>query len=107
LLFDAFGVERISPHAGLVFFSLLMQPAGKLLGVAANAWSRKHEFEADAYAAEAIGGGEPLGRALMSLATDHLSHPSPAPLRVWLDYSHPPLLQRLEALAAHDAPSHS
>lgn len=107
LLFDAFGVERISPHAGLVFFSLLMQPAGKLLGVLSNAWSRKHEFEADAYAAEAIGGGAPLGRALMGLATDHLSHPSPAPLRVWLDYSHPPLLQRLEALAAHDAPSRS
>ena len=32
------------------------------------------------------------------MTSDHLSHPSPAALRVWLDYSHPPLAQRLEAL---------
>ncbi len=98
VLFDAFGVHRISPHVGLFLFSLLLQPVGKLLGVLANAWSRKHEFEADAYAAKVTGSGEPLAEALRKLSTDHLSHPSPAPLRVWLDYSHPPLLRRLEAL---------
>lgn len=98
-LFDAFGVRTISPQVGLVLFSLLLQPVGKLLGVLANAWSRKHEFEADAFAAKAIGGGAPLAEALRKLSSDHLSHPAPAPLRVWLDYSHPPLLQRLEALA--------
>lgn len=97
-LFDAFGVQQISPHVGLFLFSLLLQPVGKLLGVLANAWSRKHEFEADAYAAKVTGSGEPLAAALRKLSTDHLSHPSPASLRVWLDYSHPPLLRRLEAL---------
>jgi STE24 endopeptidase len=102
-LFDAFGVAEISPHVGLVLFSLLLQPVGKMLGAAANAWSRRHEFEADAFAAGAMGSGAPLAAALRKLATDHLSHPSPAPLRVWLDYSHPPLLRRLEALAAHGA----
>lgn len=98
LLFDAFGVKTISPHAGLVFFSILLEPVSKLLSVAANAWSRKHEFEADAYAAEVTGDGAALGEALKKLSADHLSHPSPAALRVWLDYSHPPLLQRLAAL---------
>lgn len=98
LLFDAFGVKQISPHAGLVFFSILLEPVSKLLSVLANAWSRKHEFEADAYAAKVTGDGEALGEALKKLSADHLSHPSPAALRVWLDYSHPPLLQRLEAL---------
>lgn len=98
-LFDAFGVATISPHVGLVLFSLLLQPVAKLLSVAANAWSRRHEFEADAFAAEVMGSGAPLAGALRKLATDHLSHPSPAALRVWLDYSHPPLLRRLEALA--------
>ncbi|MCF7733458.1 MAG: M48 family metallopeptidase [Akkermansiaceae bacterium] len=97
-LFDAFGVHTISPQVGLVLFSLLLQPVGKLLGVLANAWSRKHEFEADAYAVNATGSGAPLAEALRKLSTDHLSHPAPAKLRVWLDYSHPPLLQRLEAL---------
>ncbi len=98
LLFDGFGVNQISPHAGLVFFSILLEPVGKLLAVAANAWSRKHEFEADAYAARVTGDGAALGDALKKLSADHLSHPSPAALRVWLDYSHPPLLQRLDAL---------
>jgi STE24 endopeptidase len=69
-----------------------------LLAVLANAWSRKHEFEADAYAAKVTGDGAALGEALKKLSADHLSHPSPAALRVWLDYSHPPLLQRLSAL---------
>jgi len=98
LLFDAFGVKEISPHVGLVLFSILLEPVSKLLGVLANAWSRRHEFEADAYAAKVTGNGAALGEALKKMTTDHLSHPSPAALRVWLDYSHPPLVQRLEAL---------
>jgi len=98
-LHDAFGVTDISPHAGLVFFTILLEPASKLLSVLANAWSRKHEFEADAYAAQATGTPEALASALRKLSSDHLSHPAPHKLRVILDYSHPPLLQRLQALA--------
>jgi len=98
LLFDAFGVASISPHVGLVLFSILLEPVSKLLGVLANAWSRKHEFEADAYAAAVTADGNALGEALKKLSVDHLSHPTPAALRVWLDYSHPPLLQRIAAL---------
>ena len=98
LLFDAFGVPLISPHVGLVLFSILLEPVGKLLGVVLNAWSRRHEFEADAYAADATGDSAPLAAALKKMTADHLSHPTPGALRVWLDYSHPPLLQRLRAL---------
>jgi STE24 endopeptidase len=98
LLFDAFGVKDISPHVGLVLFSILLEPVSKLLGVLLNAWSRRHEFEADAYAAEVTGDGAPLAAALRKMTADHLSHPTPAKLRVWLDYSHPPLLERLRAL---------
>lgn len=98
LLFDAFGVKPISPHVGLVLFSILLEPVSKLLGVVLHAWSRRHEFEADAYAAEVTGDGAPLASALKKMTADHLSHPSPGKLRVWLDYSHPPLLERLRAL---------
>lgn len=97
-LFDAFGVKTISPHVGIVLFSLLFEPVSRVLGVFANAWSRRHEFEADAFAAESIGASAPLVSALKKLSADQLSHPSPHPLRVWLDYSHPPLLVRLNAL---------
>lgn len=100
LLFDAFGVKQISPHVGLVLFGILLEPVSTLLGVVFNAWSRKHEFEADAFAVEATGDGAPLAHALKKMTTDHLSHPCPAKLRVWLDYSHPPLLERLKALSA-------
>jgi STE24 endopeptidase len=99
LLFDAFRVPQISPHVGLVLFSILLEPVSKLLAVFANAWSRRHEFEADAYAAAMTGEGAALGEALKKMTADHLSHPAPAALRVWLDYSHPPLVQRLAALA--------
>ncbi|RPJ35202.1 MAG: M48 family peptidase [Verrucomicrobiaceae bacterium] len=105
VLFDAFGVQTISPHVGLVLFSILLEPVSKLLGVALNAWSRRHEFEADAYAAEMTGDSAPLAAALKKMTADHLSHPAPAALRVWLDYSHPPLLQRLRALAAVSGPA--
>ena len=98
LLFNAFGVRQISPHVGLVIFSILLEPVAKLLGVLMNSWSRRHEFEADAYAAEVTGDAAPLASALKKMTADHLSHPSPAKLRVWLDYSHPPLLERLRAL---------
>lgn len=97
-LFDAFGVEKISPHVGLVLFSILLEPVSLLLGILLNAWSRKHEFEADAYAAEVTGDGKPLAEALKKMTADHLSHPAPARLRVWLEYSHPPLIERLRAL---------
>ena len=97
-LHDAFFVGKISPHAGLVFFTILLEPASKLLSILANAWSRKHEFEADAYASRSTGTPEALATALKTLTTDHLSHPAPHQLRIVLDYSHPPLLQRLRAL---------
>ena len=97
-LHNAFFVGKISPHTGLVFFTILLEPASKLLSIMANAWSRKHEFEADAYASKATGNPEALANALRKLTTDHLSHPAPHKLRIILDYSHPPLLQRLKAL---------
>ncbi len=97
-LFDAFGVEKISAHVGLVLFGLLFAPASRLLGIAAAAWSRKHEFEADAYAAKATGKPESLVTALKKLSAKNLSNLTPHPFRVFLDYSHPPVLTRIGAL---------
>jgi len=98
LLFDAFGVETISPQVGLVLFGILFTPASRILGVFSNMWSRKHEFEADAYAANAMGEASSLSSALKKLSAKNLSNITPHGLRVFLDYSHPPILQRLNAL---------
>ncbi len=97
-LFDAFGVEHISTYAGLIFFMILFSPVSRVLGVLGNMNSRKHEFEADAYAAQAQGTPDHLIKALKKLAADNLSNLTPHPFPVFLDYSHPPMLVRLQAL---------
>lgn len=103
ILFDAFGVQTISPHVGLVLFGILMTPVSTAVAIALNAWSRKHEFEADAFARQVVGSGSPLADALRRMTMDHLAHPTPSRLRVWLDHSHPPLWERLRALESKEA----
>lgn len=95
--FAAFGVHGQPVGLGLLFFSLLYQPLGMLLGLVSSAMSRKHEFEADAFAAQACTAA-PLMTALKKLSTENLAHPQPHPLTVALHYSHPPLGERLAAL---------
>ncbi len=95
--FHAFGITSLPLGLGLVLFSIVYQPASLLLGLAGNALSRKHEFEADAFAKSACG-GEPLITGLKRLSLDHLTHPNPHVLTVWLHYSHPPIGQRLAML---------
>jgi STE24 endopeptidase len=97
-LFAAFLVEEPSIYAGLVFFGLLYTPIDLVLSAAMQAFSRKHEFEADAFARETTGSGERLASALKGLAADSLQNLTPHPLYVKLHYSHPPLLARIEAL---------
>ncbi len=100
----AFGLDRVSPHAALLCFAILAAPVARLLGVATHAWSRHHEFQADAYARRVTGTPAPLAAALKKLSADNLAHPTPHRLRVILDYSHPPLAERLAALAGGEAP---
>jgi STE24 endopeptidase len=68
-----------------------------LIGLVFSAISRKHEFEADTFAAKACTAA-PLMTALKKLSTENLAHPQPHPLTVILHYSHPPLVERLAAL---------
>jgi STE24 endopeptidase len=92
------GVPAQGTALALLLFMLVVPVFTFPLAPLASALSRRHEFEADAYAAEVTGDGAPLAGALKKMTAEHLSHPSPAKLRVWLDYSHPPLLERLRAL---------
>ena len=96
--FAAFGVRGTPVGMGLILFGLVYKPFGVLTGLLGLAMSRKHEFEADAFAAKAVGSHEPLTEGLKRLSRDHLAHPQPHPLTVWLHYSHPPLIERLAAL---------
>ena len=97
-LFDAFQMETISVYAGLLFFSILYSPIELVLSIVMNVISRKHEYEADAFATETTESAEPLILALKNLSVFNLGHLTPHPLTVILNYSHPPVLQRIAAL---------
>ena len=62
-----------------------------------NIFSRKNEYEADAFAAKNYA-GQPLATALKKLSVKNLSNLRPHPAYVFVHYSHPTLLQRLAAL---------
>lgn len=99
-LFEAFGLERVSTAAGLVFFGLLYTPVELVLQVFLQAYSRRNEFEADAYAVETTGLGSELARGLKKLSADNLSNLTPHPFYVALHHSHPPLGRRVAAIEA-------
>ena len=93
----ALGVEQPSCHSGIIAFGLLYSPVSTLRGIAGNYMSRKHEYQADAFAAEKYK-PEPLQEALKKLSVNNLSNLRPHPVNVFVNYSHPPLLQRLNHL---------
>lgn len=98
-LFAAFRMEHISIYGSLIFFSFIFSPLSLLLGIAVNILSRKHEFEADRYAAQSTGqGGGFLISGLKKLSVANLSNLTPHPAMVFFHYSHPPLLTRIRAL---------
>ena len=103
-LFAAFYVTEPSVYAGLLFFGLLFTPVELVLSVLVNLFSRRNEFEADRFAVETTGSGEPLITALKKLSADTLTNLTPHPLAVFLSYSHPPVLQRIAALRRVDTP---
>jgi STE24 endopeptidase len=97
-LFKAFGVQEPSVYLSLILFGILYTPVSKVSSVLRSVWSRKNEFEADAYAARVTGRSEDLISALKGLTRDNLGNVTPHPLHVFLNDSHPPVLRRIEAL---------
>jgi STE24 endopeptidase len=97
-LYQAFGISGTPLYAGLIFFGFLYAPISMLLGLLGNMMSRKHEFEADAFAAETTRAPGNMIAALKKLSVDNLSNLTPHPLKVFLEYSHPPVLERIKAL---------
>ncbi len=97
-LHQAFFMKQQSIYAGLMFFGLLYTPIELVLSVIMQIISRKHEYEADHFAAETVKEPGSLTDALKKLAATNLSNLTPHPFHVFLNYSHPPLLQRLQAI---------
>ena len=97
-LFAAFYMENMSVYAGLIFFGMLYAPIEMILSIFMQVFSRKNEYEADKYASDTTGKPADMIDALKKLSVNNLSNLTPHPLYVFLNYSHPPVLQRIRAL---------
>ncbi len=98
-LFDAFFVEEKSVYAGLIFFGLLFSPIDFFIGIFMQMYSRKNEYEADRFAVETTGESVPMADALKKLSVHNLSNLVPHPFYVFMNYSHPPVLDRIRAIS--------
>jgi STE24 endopeptidase len=97
-LFEAFYVQDPSVYAGLVFFALLYAPLDFVTGVFMQMFSRRNEYEADRFAADTTRAPNAMVTALKKLAVHNLTNLTPHPFYVFLNYSHPPVLERLRAI---------
>jgi STE24 endopeptidase len=100
--YRAFGFESWNIAPAFLLFGLLAGTIGFWIGPLAHWWSRRYEYQADAFAAQAMGQAQPLIAALRKLNGKNLSNLVPHPFYSGFYYSHPTLLERERALAASD-----
>ena len=103
-LFQAFGFSQPSLHGFIFLMTFFASPIASFFSPLINSRSRKHEYQADGYAVEQIGGSDAMRRALLELGRDNLTNLTPHPAYSFWHYSHPALSERLEALSP--APNH-
>ena len=84
----------------LLLFMLLKELLTFWLSPLSSILSRKHEYEADAFARDAMDSPEPLVEALRKLHKENLSNLTPHPVYSQFYYSHPTLPERENALNA-------
>ena len=90
--------SRRAYHAALVLFSLLSGAVTFYLGPLMNLLSRKHEYEADRFAALTLRDGKPMEEALINLTVKNLSNLTPHPWYSAYHYSHPTPVERISAI---------
>ncbi|XP_012294527.1 CAAX prenyl protease 1 homolog isoform X3 [Aotus nancymaae] len=98
-LFAAFGFFDSQPTliGLLIIFQFIFSPYNEVLSFCLTVLSRRFEFQADAFAKK-LGKAKDLYSALIKLNKDNLGFPVSDWLFSMWHYSHPPLLERLQAL---------
>jgi STE24 endopeptidase len=97
--YAALGVPRPSTHAALLLFMLAVPAFMFFVTPLGSLWSRRHEFQADAFATRYASAAE-LATALVKLHRDNASTLTPDPVYAAFYYSHPPPLARITRLRA-------
>ena len=102
--FHGLGVPAQNTTLALILFFLVMPIFTFPFSPLTSYLSRKHEFEADAYAAEHTAAAD-LGRALVKLYEDNASTLTPDPIHSMFYDSHPPAAQRIARLQLQEKPA--
>jgi STE24 endopeptidase len=102
--YGAFGFQHQAGFAAanlvpaLLLFALLAGTVSFWLSPFIHIWSRRFEYQADAFARAAMGEAQSLIHALRKLTEENLSNLTPHPIYSGFYYSHPTLLERERAL---------
>jgi STE24 endopeptidase len=105
-LFEAFYMNHMSTYAGLVFFGMLFAPLEFFVGILMQIRSRSNEYQADRFAVAATRNPGAMIDALKKLSVHNLSNLLPHPFYVFLNYSHPPVLKRIQAIEKIEVNDH-
>jgi STE24 endopeptidase len=92
------GLEDASLPARLVVLGVVASVVTFPLTPLSSYWSRRHEWQADAFATELQRRPQDLASALQKLASENLSNLHPHPLYAAFYYSHPPMPERIRRL---------
>jgi STE24 endopeptidase len=96
--YESFGFQAGNLVPALLLFGLLSGVLTFWISPLAHAWSRRYEYQADAFASQVMNGPGELIGALRKLNEKNLSNLTPHPLYSGFYYSHPTLMERERAL---------
>ncbi len=98
--FNAINIQNVSQvqFVGLFLAVIIYSSVSELISPFASFSSRKHEYQADNYAAKITQNPMDLINALIKLNSENLSELLPPKLYVFWNYSHPTIVQRVVAL---------
>ncbi len=102
VMYHSFGFSNMPCYVGLFLVGILWEPVNFFISPIGMAISRKFERQADIYSLGILKTAKPLSTALKKMAKENLSNLTPHPLYVCFNYSHPPLLERIEYLEARE-----
>lgn len=104
-LYNAFGFAGVTAQnvasvqfIGIFLAAMVWMSVSEIVTPFSNIFSRKQEYQADAFGAKVCGSPEPLVTGLIKLNSENLSELIPPKLYVFWNYSHPTLVERVEKL---------
>jgi len=96
-LYLDFGFDSMPTLIGFMLFQYILSPVDTFWTFVMNLITRIHEFQADAFAVK-LGHGDSLGKGLIKLQLENLGNMNPDKWYSTYHYSHPPLVERLQAI---------